>query len=298
MEENHKCIYCGEEATFQLKNGNWCCKSNARSCPAIKEKVRQKALEKWKELKDKGIKNRSEIPDSDRVKDLGQEGVCYYCGGEASFQLKNGRWCCQEKSNQCPKKCPKIREKNSRGYKPRGNRISHSAWNKGLTKETDERVKKTAKSLHKKYESGLCVPFLKGKKHTEEEKAKISTSMKKFMSEHPDRVPYKLNHSSKTSYPERYFKFVFQKEKIDLKYHFQVGRYELDFYNETSKKYVEIDSESHYLDKKTVKIDKERNEYLNELGWTGYRIRWKDYKKLSLSERTEKIKAIKDFLCS
>lgn len=37
-----KCEYgCGEEATFQLKSGKWCCSKSPNSCPVNKEKNRQ-----------------------------------------------------------------------------------------------------------------------------------------------------------------------------------------------------------------------------------------------------------------
>ena len=132
--------------------------------------------------------------------------------------------------------------------------------------------------------------------HSEESKKKISIARKKFLKEHPEKVPYLLNHSSKISYPEQYFIDVFKKEEIDLMYHKQVGLYQLDFYNEDKMIYVEIDGNSHYLDKKTINIDKRRTEVLNDLGWTGIRIRWSDYKNKSLEERTIVIKRIKDLI--
>lgn len=52
-----------------------------------------------------------------------------------------------------------------------------------------------------------------------ETKQKISNSRKKYLNEHPDKVPFKLNHSSKKSYPEQYFEELFNKEKILLQYH-------------------------------------------------------------------------------
>ena len=38
---------------------------------------------------------------------------CAYCGKDAHFQLKNGKWCCSDSYN----KCPSIRHKNSLGLK-------------------------------------------------------------------------------------------------------------------------------------------------------------------------------------
>ena len=57
---------------------------------------------------------------------------------------------------------------------------------------------------------------MKGKHLSEERKNKTSTSMKKFFKEHPDRVPYVLNHSSKESYPEKYFKAAFLAENFPV----------------------------------------------------------------------------------
>lgn len=125
--------------------------------------------------------------------------------------------------------------------------------------------------------------------------------MKRFLERNPDKVPYLLNHSSKISYPERYFMFVFKKEKIDLEYHVQISRYQLDFCDLKQKKYIEIDGESHYVDNKTIKIDKERTEFLEKLGWKCFRIRWKDYKKLNFDERKKKknkIKEVENFICA
>ena len=52
--------------------------------------------------------------------------------------------------------------------------VSHVAWNKGLTAETDERVRRNGDSLHKYYEAN---PNLKRKPLTEEHKAKISATI-------------------------------------------------------------------------------------------------------------------------
>lgn len=126
-------------------------------------------------------------------------------------------------------------------------------------------------------------------------KKKISIARKKFLDEHPDMIPFKLNHSSKQSYPERYFQIIFKKENINLVYHRQVKRYELDFSNDEKMKYIEIDGEQHYS-KYMIKHDKERTEFLLNLGWEGMRIRWSKYKKMTLQERKNVIQNIKKFL--
>ena len=133
----------------------------------------------------------------------------------------------------------------------------------------------------------------KGKHHSNETKEKISKIRRQYLNSNPDKIPFKLNHSSKQSYPEKYFEELFIKENIPLQYHKQVGRYELDFYNEDLMKYVEIDGEQHYSEY-MIQHDKERTLYLENLGWKGIRIRWAEYKK-SLNKEIF-INKIKEFM--
>lgn len=78
--------------------------------------------------------------------------LCSYgCGLEATHTLKNGRVCCAKSPNSCKGK----RAKDSASKKgrnpfegrehPRGAK-GKDPWNKGLTKDTDERVLKSAKT--------------------------------------------------------------------------------------------------------------------------------------------------------
>ena len=53
------------------------------------------------------------------------------------------------------------------------------AWNKGLTKESNEIVAKYAKTIKKKYDSGEIKPNFLGKKHTEETRKKIGEKLSK-----------------------------------------------------------------------------------------------------------------------
>lgn len=122
--------------------------------------------------------------------------------------------------------------------------------------------------------------------HTEETKQKISISRSKYLKEHPDQVPYLLNHYSKgDSYPERYFKELFEVEKIDLKHHLQIGLYQLDFYNLKSMLDIEIDGDQHHLDKRIVESDIKRTTFLESKGWKVFRIKWSEYQKLPMNER-------------
>lgn len=60
------------------------------------------------------------------------------------------------------------------GYKGHlnGNGGNNNPWNKGLTKETSDSLKKAAKTFKKNYDAGLITLYIKGKKHSEETKNK------------------------------------------------------------------------------------------------------------------------------
>lgn len=53
------------------------------------------------------------------------------------------------------------------------------AWNKGLTKETDNRVKKNGETLKDRIKNGIIIPSFSGKTHNEQTKEKISEKLSK-----------------------------------------------------------------------------------------------------------------------
>lgn len=171
--------------------------------------------------------------------------------------------------------------------------VGHPSWNKGLTKETDSRVKEFSEALREKYKTGELTPSFKGRTHTQETKELISRKMKDYLSMNPDKVPYVINHSSRTSYPEMYFIELFKKENIDLTYHYRISKYELDFCNVAKKIDIEIDGDQHYLDKRIKISDSERDKYLISNGWVVFRIRWSEYQKSTFEERHRIIEEIR-----
>lgn len=135
------------------------------------------------------------------------------------------------------------------------------------------------------YSNGLIIPSQLGKPHSEETKAKISSSMKAYLAENPDKVPFKLNHSSKQSYPERYFEEWLSNNGLLKEKEFQVNRYTLDFAWPEAKVYLEVDGSQHSLDW-MVEHDTIRTDFLSSLGWTCVRrVYWPEYKKLSKAEQ-------------
>lgn len=118
-----------------------------------------------------------------------------------------------------------------------------------------------------------------GRKHTDEEKKKISESMKKV---YEGKSIWKTQIEKRKSFAEQYFDTCFP----NLKQNYHVDRYFLDLANPKKKLYIEIDGEQHYNNPKVVEHDKIRTSRLEELGWICLaRIRWSKYKKLSKEEQ-------------
>ena len=125
-----------------------------------------------------------------------------------------------------------------------------------------------------------------GKKHKQETKDKISKARVKYLTENPTKVPYLLNHYSKgMSYPEKYWKGIFDNHNIDYIQEHRIHTYSLDFAIVDKQINIEIDGEQHYLDERIVKSDIKRTAYLKNLGWQTIRIRWADYKKMNKDSR-------------
>lgn len=86
--------------------------------------------------------------------------ICKYCNQEAFFPPKTkwGGWCCKKTFYLCD------------GYRKKLSENSNS-WNKGLTKDNNEIIKKCSLLLSKR------TGTFKGRKHTQITKSKISSKM-------------------------------------------------------------------------------------------------------------------------
>lgn len=221
---------------------------------------------------------------------LTHEGLsCQFCGREC----KNRNSLCNHE-RQC-KSNPNRQEVSSFAvFNEKVKRGEAKVWNAGLTKDTDERVRKSAENINKYYETH--VGSWTGRTHTEEQKQKISKARKQYLLEHPDQVPYLLNHSSQESYPEIYFTELFENEKINLHKEYYYLGYFLDFCDPIKKIDIEIDGEQHYVDSKMVEHDKIRNATLEEAGWTVFRVRWAEYKAMTEEQKYNIISQIKSLL--
>ena len=111
------------------------------------------------------------------------------------------------------------------------------------------------------------------RKLTEEHKRKISAARKKFLDNNPDKVPYILAHSSKKSWPEKFFEELLVQNGITgWQYNYPFKRYRLDFAFPELKVDIEIDGSTHFLLDKVKQIDLERDTILKENGWRVLRI--------------------------
>ena len=217
------------------------------------------------------------------------EGLtCQFCGKEA----KNKNSLCNHE--RLCKLNPNRQLSNFIAFNSAREAGTISSWNKGLTKDTDERVRKNAAAIQAYYDDNPGT--FSGRHHTPESRALISRRRKEFLEENPDMVPYLLNHASKESYPEKYFKELFSLENINLTYHYRISTYELDFCDVDKKIDIEIDGEQHYLDQRIIDSDKRRTKYLEDLGWIVYRVRWSEYQTMNDEERRNVVSEIRSLL--
>lgn len=151
---------------------------------------------------------------------------------------------------------------------PERNYVSHTlgktAWNKGLTKETDLRVKKNSESVRIAMKNSELVKEHLSNMWTNELRQKQSERKKKFYSEHPDQHPnVKLaGNRGKMTYPEQITFDWLNKHSIlnEHNYHFvsdKFNRY-VDFYLPTLKIFIEVDGE-HWHQDTQKDIDKDND---------------------------------------
>lgn len=119
----------------------------------------------------------------------------------------------------------------------------------------------------------------KGRKHTEEQKRKISESMKKAHAEGRAHNIGECRWNNEPSYPERWFMEVLKNELNmelgkDYKREFPFHKFSLDFAWEDKKICVELDGEQHKRFKEQQERDEEKDRLLLEEGWLEIREDW------------------------
>jgi hypothetical protein len=94
------------------------------------------------------------------------KGICKHCGIDTSEMNQSDtanhvRWC---------DKNPKRKSYTDTLTNTRSKKTNTTAWNKGLTKETDERVAAYGNTQKRKYANGELIPYFLGKSHSSETK--------------------------------------------------------------------------------------------------------------------------------
>lgn len=154
--------------------------------------------------------------------------------------------------------------------------MSRIAWNKGLTKETDPRVKAWAERMNESYKSGRLHGTWKGRKHSEETKKKISISMKKAQAEGRAHNIGESRWNNEPSWPEKWFMQVIENEFTDKNYVRErpFHRFSLDFAWEHKKKCIEIDGKQHDVLPGYKERDLRKDKALADEGWQVLRLPW------------------------
>lgn len=142
------------------------------------------------------------------------------------------------------------------------------SWNRGLTKDTDERVRKNSESvsisIKEKIKNGWLPTFATEEYWTDEKKKQQSNKRKKFLSEHPEKHPNRILASNRKNYS--YLENIVSKwlDDNDIKYERQFvypfkdsNRY-VDFYIKDYNLFIEVDGE--YWHKNSIDIDTLKDE--------------------------------------
>jgi len=207
--------------------------------------------------------------------------LCSYgCGFVAKFINGSNRLMCSKSNNSCPAN----RKKNSEGLKNCGrdyvesyNNLPQESkdrmnWAKGLTKETSPSIARASKKL--KGRPGVSRP------HTQETKDHLSNARTEWLK---DPLNRKNLGRQKRSWMELTFENYLNENKIlgwDSEVHFwndEMGKnYFPDFIFEDKKLIIELDGTQH---RKTVDLDKIRDEWFLTKGYKVVRITIEEFKR-------------------
>ena len=184
-----------------------------------------------------------------------------------------GTWCCSRCNLVFRTRSELTKHNRSTHPIPKG-----SSWNKGLTSETDERIKQRSIKIKSGFESGRLKSIWIGKNLSNEHKKKISESMKKAHSEGRAHNIGECRWNNEPSYPEKFFMEVIENEFINKNYVREkpFGRFSLDFAWCDLKRCIEIDGKQHETDEKQKLRDVAKDKLLHEEGWEVLRIKWSD----------------------
>lgn len=202
------CEYgCGREAKFPPRKGmrKWCCESTYHKCPTVSSKTHPKGRILSNETIQKikvGLKKvkGKECPKCGKLicPSCFQKHVDV-CGNKVVRYGPREEWRVGENKFQCPY-CGRIFNKLGignhifRAHTEEGKNIKIPSWNKGLTKETDKRVRQSSKRAQETFQINGS-PW-KGRKHKESTKKKLREialvrGFEKHIKKNPRHIQYK-----------------------------------------------------------------------------------------------------------
>lgn len=133
--------------------------------------------------------------------------------------------------------------------------LGKTAWNKGLTKETDLRVKKNGESVSIAMKNSELVKEHLSNMWTDELRQKQSEQKKLLYSEHPEKHPNRklAGNRGKMTYPEQLVNDWLIEHSIEFVHNYQYitdkfNRY-VDFYLVEQNIFIEVDGEYWHQDK-------------------------------------------------
>lgn len=132
----------------------------------------------------------------------------------------------------------------------------HEPWNKGLSKETDERVKTYGEHVSKAMRESAACKYDHAAIWTEERRKEQSERKKLLYSEHPEKHPNRklAGNRGKMTYPEQLVNDWLIVHSIEFVHNYQYitdkfNRY-VDFYLVEQNIFIEVDGEYWHQDKK------------------------------------------------
>lgn len=219
----------------------------------------------------------------------------YGCGVEYKFILKNGKHCCSEKYQQCPSMKEKYSKANKGKKRPDVSlrKQGETPWNKGLTKDNDDRVMSYSIALIGKSKGVASTPELE-----QIRKDKISKTMKSNGKSGGCRkgsgigkqgwyngywcdsswelayVIYNIEHNINFTRCNEVFEYLY--EKMTHKYYpdFKEGDYYIEIKGYKNEKWIEKEKQ---FKKKLILIDKAKIDKYLDFAITKY---GKDFTKL------------------
>lgn len=145
------------------------------------------------------------------------------------------------------------------------------------SEENKRKISESLKLAYKEHRRDNYNHWL-GKKYSEESKRKISEAMKLAHKEHRAHNIGQSRWNNEPSYPEKFFMNVIKNEFEDQNYvrEYPFKIYSLDFAWPEKKQCIEIDGEQHYRFQEYIERDIRKNKVLTENNWEFLRIPWKD----------------------